>query len=65
MRVALNDRAGLYGYVTVNNQIHTHTVSLIPPWEEPCEWHRVARMTGADCAIRCKLTTAHTHTVSI
>ena len=35
MRVALNDRAGLYGYVPINNEIHTHTVSLIPPWEEP------------------------------
>ena len=29
---------------------HTHT-SLIPPWEDQCEWHRMTRMTGPDCAV--------------
>ena len=49
MRVAWNDwddRAGLRGYVQFNKYtyIHTHTqVSLIPPWEDRREWHR---MTG-------------------
>ena len=30
---------------------HTHTVSLIPPWEDQCEWYRMTRMTGPDCAV--------------
>ena len=33
---------------------HTYThiqVSLIPPWEDQCEWHRMTRMTGPDCAV--------------
>ena len=28
-------------------------VSLIPPWEDQCEWHRMTRMTGPDCAVMC------------
>ena len=30
-------------------------VSLIPHWEDQCERHRMARMTGSDCAVMCKL----------
>ena len=30
---------------------HTHKVSWIPPWEDQCEWHRMTRMTGPDCAV--------------
>ena len=42
---------------------HTHTrVSLIPPWEDQCEWHRMTRMTGPDCAVMCNLINTYTHT---
>ena len=37
-------------------------VSLIPPWEDQCEWHRMTRMTGPDCAVMCNyLINTHTH----
>ena len=43
----------------------THTkVPLIPPWEDQCEWHRRARMTGPDCAVVCNLINIHTHTLT-
>ena len=29
------------------------SISLIPPWEDQCEWHRMTRMTGPDCAVMC------------
>ena len=46
-----------------NTHTHTHTqVSLIPPWEDQCEWHRMTRMTGPDCAVMCNLINTHTHT---
>ena len=32
-----------------------------PPWEDQCEWHRMTRMTGPDCAVMCNLTNTHTH----
>ena len=38
---------------------HTH---LIPPWEDQCEWHRMTRMTGPDCAVMCNLINTYTHT---
>ena len=54
------------------NLINTHTqhtdqrfseqVSLIPPWEDQCEGHRMTRMTGPDCAVMCNLINTHTHT---
>ena len=40
---------------------HTHT---IPPWEDQCEWHRMIRMTGPDCAVMCNLINTHTHTIN-
>ena len=43
-------------------QAHTHTVSLVPPWEDQREWHRMTRMTGPDCAVMCNLINTHTHT---
>ena len=49
----------------INTHTHTHThtqVSLIPPWEDQCEWHRMTRMTGPDCAVMCNLINTHTHT---
>ena len=49
-------------------EAHTHTcapdqrfsqqVSLI----DQCEWHRMTRMTGPDCAVMCNLINTHTHT---
>ena len=42
---------------------HTYicTVSLIPPWEDQCEWHRMTRMTGPDGAVICNLINIHTY----
>ena len=37
-------------------------VSLIPPREDQCEWHRMTRMTGPDCVVMCNLINTHTHT---
>ena len=34
---------------------HTHT-------HTQCEWHRMTRMTGPDCAVMCSLINTHTHT---
>ena len=46
----------------INTHTHTHTqVSLIPPWEDQCEWHRMTRMTGPDCGVMCNLINTHTH----
>ena len=48
----------------INTHTHTHTqqqVSLIPPWEDECEWHRMTRMIGPDCAVMCNLINTHTH----
>ena len=48
-----------------NKYTHTHTqVSLIPPWEDQREWHRMTRMTRPDCAVMCNLINTHTHTSS-
>ena len=44
-----------------NKYTHTHT-PLIPPWEDPCEWHRITRMTGPDCAVMVNFINTHTHT---
>ena len=46
----------------INIHTHTHTVSLIPPWEDQCEWHIMTRMTRPDCAVMCNLINTHTHT---
>ena len=38
--------------------VNTHTkVSIIPPWEDQCEWYRMTiyKMTGPDCAVICNL----------
>ena len=52
------------GYVKFNIYIyiHTHKVSLTPPWEDQCEGHRMTRMTGTDCAVMCNLINTHIHT---
>ena len=38
--------------------IHTY---MIPPWEDQCEWHRMTRMTGPDCAVMYNLINLHTY----
>ena len=32
-----------------------YQVSLIPPWEDQCEWYRMTRMAGPDSAVMCNL----------
>ena len=44
------------------NRMATHTHLHIPPWEDQCEWHRMTRMTGPDCAVMCNLINTQTHT---
>ena len=49
----------------INTHTHTHThthTTLIPPWEDQCEWHGMTRMTGPDCAVMCSFINTHTHT---
>ena len=46
----------------ISTHIHTHTHTLMPPWEDQCEWHRMTRMTGPDCVVMCNLRNTHTHT---
>ena len=33
---------------------------ILPPWEDQCEWHRMTRMTGPDCAVMNNLINIHT-----
>ena len=47
----------------INMYTHTYKqVSLIPPWEDQCEWHRMTRMTVPDGAVMCNLINIHTYT---
>ena len=46
----------------INTYIH---VSLIPPREDQCEWHRMTRMTGPDCVVMCNLINKYIHTYII
>ena len=58
------DCAVMRNLFNTHTHAHTHThVSLIPPREDQCEWHRMTRMTGPDCVIMCNLINTHTHTV--
>ena len=41
----------------INTNTHTHTHT-----QDQCEWHRMTRMTGPDCAVMCNLINTHTHT---
>ena len=52
----------IYTHIQVHKHTHTHTLSLIPPWEDQCEWHRMTRMRGPDCAVMFNLINTHTHT---
>ena len=44
------------------DQRFSYQETLIPPWEDQCEWHRMTRMTGPDCAVMCNFINTHTHT---
>ena len=45
-----------------NTHIHTHThTQHISPWEDQCEWHKMTRMTGPDCAVMRNLINTHIH----
>ena len=44
------------------NLINTDRHTLIPNWDDQCEWHIMTRMTGPDCAVMCNLVNTHTHT---
>ena len=39
----------------------TKTTHTTHPWEGQCEWHRMTRMTGPDCAVTSDLINTHTH----
>ena len=54
------NRVGLRGYVQFNKYTYIQ-VSLIPPWEDQREWHRMTRMTRPDCAVMCNLINIHTY----
>ena len=45
------------------NLINTHTHRHIPPWEDQCEWHKMTRMTGPDCAVMCNFINAYPNTI--
>ena len=48
-----------------DDHTYIHTVSLIPPREDQCEWHRMTRMTGPDCVVMCNLINTYIHTSGI
>ena len=52
----------IYTHIQVHKHTHTHTLSLILPWEDQCEWHRMTRLRGPDCAVMFNLINTHTHT---
>ena len=35
----------------IHTRIGSTILSLIPPWEDQREWHRMTRITGPDCAV--------------
>ena len=45
--------------------IHTllllYVMTIHASWEDQCEWHRMTRMTGPDCAVMCNLINIHTY----
>ena len=45
--------------VRVGSEAFVISISLIPPWEDQCKWHRMTRMTGPGCAVMCNLINIH------
>ena len=52
------DCAVMCNFINIHTYIH---VSLIPPREDQCEWHRMTRMTGPDCVVMCNLINTYIH----
>ena len=53
-----------YSAIICDDHTYIHTcihTSLIPPWEDQCEWHRMTRMTGPDWTVMCNLINIHTY----
>ena len=54
----------IHTYIQTDRQTDRQTyiqVSLIPPWEDQRERHRMIRMTRPDCAVMCNLINIHTY----
>ena len=47
--------------IPIINGLVIHSYTLIPPWENQCECHRMTRVTGPDCAVVCNLINIHTY----
>ena len=45
--------------MTIHTYIYTSSI-IDPPLGGRCEWHRMTRMTGPDCAVMCNLINIHT-----
>ena len=44
----------------INTEVFgTSIIDPSPPWEDQCEWHRMTRMTGPDCAVMRNLINIH------
>ena len=57
------DCAVMCNLINIHTYIHTYIqVSLIPPREDQCEWHRMTRTTGPDCVVMCNLINTYIHT---
>ena len=54
------DCAVMCNLISIHTYIHTY-ISLIPPREDQCEWHRMTRMTGPDCVVMCNLINTYIH----
>ena len=54
----------VYHTERLGHSTHLHVIRIIdpPPGEDQCEWHRMTRMTGPECAVMCNLINTHTHT---
>ena len=60
----------LFVVVRIGRTLGTTMLSICSPlttdthhltWEDQCEWHRMTRMTGLDCAVMCNLINKYTH----
>ena len=47
--------------INIHTYIHTVHTYYTYIQEDQCEWHRMTRMTGPDCAVMCNLINIHTY----
>ena len=40
---------------------YIHTGTYVHTYKDQCEWHRMTRVTGPDCAVMCNLINIHTY----